>query len=201
MGAMDRTADSGSLDLQSLTQLVVLICFLFSVLCLNFILAYRAEAISSQQDPAAQSTSEYLREAPPPVQSHAAPYSELVMSIHQQVNDLRRAQRLKPLTLNPVLSVQAKEHSVDMARNGSTVSHRGFAERLREIQKKLPYRAGAENVAANMGYENPAREAVESWKNSQGHRNNMLGDYDLTGIGVARNAQGHYFFTQIFLRQ
>jgi uncharacterized protein YkwD len=56
-------------------------------------------------------------------------------------------------------------------------------------------------VTANMGYENPAREAVESWKNSQGHRNNMLGDYDLTGIGVARNAQGHYFFTQIFLRQ
>jgi uncharacterized protein YkwD len=59
----------------------------------------------------------------------------------------------------------------------------------------------AENVAANIGYKNPAREAVEGWKNSQEHRKNMLGDYDLTGIGVARSPQGLYFFSQIFLRR
>jgi uncharacterized protein YkwD len=88
-----------------------------------------------------------------------------------------------------------------MAQNAGTVSHRGFDERLRNIQEKLPYRATAENVAANIGYKNPAREAVEAWKNSERHRRNMLGDYSLTGIGVARSAQGHYFFTQIFLRQ
>lgn len=205
---MDITAHRRLVDLKSLYILTQLASVsLPFVICLVFIIGYRAEAISSQQDltfttgAAAQLTSESLRKAPNPVQSDAEPYSELVMSIHQQVNELRRAQRLKPLTLNPIISVQANKHSVDMARNGSTVSHRGFGERLGEIQKKLPYRAGAENVAANMGYKNPAREAVEGWKNSQRHRNNMLGDYDHTGIGVARSAQGHYFFTQIFLRQ
>ena len=42
------------------------------------------------------------------------------MSIHQQVNELRGAQRLKPLTLNSIISVQAKEHSIDLARKWVT---------------------------------------------------------------------------------
>jgi uncharacterized protein YkwD len=27
----------------------------------------------------------------------------------------------------------------------------------------------------------------------------MIGNYDLTGIGVASNSQGEYYFTQIFV--
>jgi uncharacterized protein YkwD len=126
--------------------------------------------------------------------------SELVDSIHQQVNEFRRAQGLQPLRLEPIISAQARQHSLEMARKGSAISHKGFEDRLKKISEKLPYRAGAENVAASIGYENPARTAVEGWKTSPGHRKNMLGDFILTGIGIARSDQGSYFITQIFLK-
>lgn len=87
-----------------------------------------------------------------------------------------------------------------MARKGSAVSHLGFEDRLKKIGEQLPYRAGAENVAASIGYENPARAAVEGWKTSLRHRENMLGDFTLTGIGIAQSEQGSYFITQIFLK-
>jgi uncharacterized protein YkwD len=126
--------------------------------------------------------------------------SQLVQIIHQEVNEFRRSHNLKPLMLNTIISSQAQQHSVEMARSGDTISHRGFGERLKEIRKKISYRAGAENVATNGGYKNPAQEAVEGWKNSPEHRKNMLGDYSLTGIGVAQNGRGEYFFTQVFLK-
>jgi uncharacterized protein YkwD len=126
-------------------------------------------------------------------------YSELVDQVHQRVNEFRRDQGLKPLTIDPIISAQAREHSADMARNGKAISHRGFNERLQDIRKNIPYRAAAENVAASVGHEDPARTAVEGWKNSSEHRKNMLGDFSLTGIGIAHSKEGTYFFTQIFL--
>ena len=126
-------------------------------------------------------------------------FSELVESIHQEVNRFRRTQGLQPLRLNPIISGQARQHSVQMAQKGRAVGHLGFEDRLRKIGEKLPYRAAAENVAVTIGYENPARTAVEGWKTSPGHRKNMLGDFTLTGIGIAESEQGRYFITQIFL--
>jgi uncharacterized protein YkwD len=182
------------------------IIVLYFVMSIGLTFGSRCEAISSQQDQentsAAASGSESSSggQRPPAEKSgKELSLSELVETLHQQVNEFRRAQGLKPLTFNPIISAQAREHSVDMARSGNTISHRRFDERLKEIREKLPYRGAAENVAISVGYENPAREAVEGWKKSPGHRKNMLGDYSLTGIGVARSQQGQYFFTQIFL--
>ena len=127
-------------------------------------------------------------------------FAELVEIIHHQVNEIRRAEGLQPLRLNPTISAQAKQHSAEMARKGSAISHLGFKERLQSIGEKLPYRAGAENVATSVGYENPARTAVQGWKNSPGHRKNMLGDFNLTGIGIAQSDEGSYFLTQIFVK-
>ena len=127
-------------------------------------------------------------------------FAELVESIHQRVNDFRAAAGLQPLQLNAVITEQATQHSVQMARQGSAISHAGFDDRLKKIGEKLPYRAGAENVAASIEYENPARTAVDGWKTSPGHRKNMLGDFTLTGIGIAQSEQGSYFITQIFLK-
>jgi uncharacterized protein YkwD len=126
-------------------------------------------------------------------------FSELAETIHQQVNDFRRAHGLQPLRFESIISAQARQHSLAMVSRGNAISHAGFEERLKKIGEKLPYRAGAENVAAIAGYENPARTAVEGWKTSPGHRKNMLGDFTLTGIGIAQSDQGKYFITQIFL--
>jgi uncharacterized protein YkwD len=129
-----------------------------------------------------------------------ARYPELVEIIHKEVNEFRRSQGLKPLDLNPVISAQARAHSSRMARNGESISHRGFDLRMKEIGKNIAFRTAAENVATNFGYENPGSRAVEGWKNSPGHRKNMLGDFTLTGIGVARGREGAYYYTQIFLK-
>jgi uncharacterized protein YkwD len=125
---------------------------------------------------------------------------EIVAAVHRLVNDFRQEQGLEPLTLDPRISAEAREHSAEMARSGGRISHRGFNRRLQDIGTKIPYRAAAENVAVNVGYDNPARAAVEGWKKSSEHRKNMLGDFSLTGIGIAQSQAGGYFFTQIFVQ-
>jgi uncharacterized protein YkwD len=175
---------------------------LYSVVCIGLIVEPRNLSALTQDNPSITSSTllairQTASAARPVKEEH---YSELVAQVHQQVNEFRRDQGLKPLTLDPIISAQAREHSADMARNGKAISHRGFNQRLQDIRKEIPYRAAAENLAASAGSENPARTAVEGWKNSPEHRKNMLGDFSLTGIGIAQSKEGTYFFTQIFLK-
>lgn len=128
------------------------------------------------------------------------PDSELILAIHEQINQYRREQNLPPLSLDATISEQAKQHSQNMARGDTPFSHQGFDSRAKTISQTLPYRRVSENVALNSGHRDPARIAVEGWLNSPGHRQNIEGDFALTGIGVARNSQGEYYFTQIFVQ-
>lgn len=122
----------------------------------------------------------------------------LELSIHARVNQYRQAQNLPPLTFDPTISAQARAHSVKMA-NTSHLSHDGFKERVDAVAKTIAYRGAAENVAYNMGHTHPDDTAVKGWIKSPGHQHNMVGAYDLTGIGVAQNDKGEYYFTQIFI--
>lgn len=67
------------------------------------------------------------------------------------------------------------------------------------VNTRINYRSVAENVAYNQGHQNPDRVAVDGWIKSVGHQKNMVGNFNLTGVGVAKNAQGEYYFTQIFM--
>jgi uncharacterized protein YkwD len=84
-----------------------------------------------------------------------------------------------------------------MAKGKVPFSHNGFEARVKAIP--LSYNSAAENVAFNMGYTNPAKQAVIGWLNSPGHLKNLRGRYNLTGIGVAANDKGEVYLTQIFL--
>jgi uncharacterized protein YkwD len=116
------------------------------------------------------------------------------------VNRYRQFKNLPPLQIDPAISAQAKAHSEEMARTGN-MNHEGFEDRTNAVSQTIVYRKAAENVAHNMGYGQPDLVAVKGWIESPGHRRNMIGQYDLTGIGVAKNAKGEYFFTQIFIRK
>jgi uncharacterized protein YkwD len=59
--------------------------------------------------------------------------------------------------------------------------------------------SAAENVSATQGYDAPAPAAMRGWLASRGHRTNMEGRYDITGVGVARSPTGKVYFTQIFV--
>lgn len=155
----------------------------------------------------AMSTAVLTTKAPPsaaPISAKAAnstPHSTLEQSVHQQINQYRQAHKLPPLTLDPRISEQARAHSQAMASGKVPFSHQGFEQRVKAISRVIPYRASAENVAFNQGYSNPVEQAVAGWIKSPGHRVNIEGEYNLTGIGVVKNAKGEYYFTQIFIRR
>jgi uncharacterized protein YkwD len=88
-----------------------------------------------------------------------------------------------------------------MAAKTVPFSHQGFEQRVRQIGQTIPYQRAAENVAVNQGYQDAAQVAVGGWRQSPAHHKNMVGDFDLTGVGVAVSSQGEYYFTQIFLKR
>lgn len=142
--------------------------------------------------------SEQARPTPsPPLQ--AALLVTLEQEIQRQVNQYRLARNLPSLRLDPRLSEVARRHSQDMAQGTAAFSHDGFDRRVREIGRIVPYRKAGENLAVNKGYADPVAVSVRGWIDSPGHRRNLEGEFDLTGIGVAKNPRGEYYFTQLFV--
>jgi len=125
----------------------------------------------------------------------------LVQQVHQGINQYRAERNLPPLVLNPYISQQAQNHSLNMAQSAAKFSHQGFKERVGALQNRVVYRRAAENLAYNQGYQDPVGKAISGWIESKGHHKNMIGDFNLTGIGVAKNKQGEYYFTQIFIKE
>ena len=130
-----------------------------------------------------------------------SPPTSLEQTVHQQINQYRQSHNLPPLTLDPRISKVARAHSQAMASGKVPFGHAGFEQRVEAINRIIPYRTAAENVAFNKGYSNPTQQAIEGWIKSNGHRINIEGQYNLTGIGVVKNAKGEYYFTQVFIRK
>ncbi|MFY0254990.1 CAP domain-containing protein [Chitinophaga sp. 30R24] len=122
-------------------------------------------------------------------------------SLEEQIlyytNRFRASQGLKPLQLDPSISQQALRHSQDMANGSTGFGHEGFEERVAIVSKKMGrVAAAAENVAYGTL---DAEAVVNGWIKSPGHRRNMLGDYNLIGIGTADKGR-ITFFTQVFIK-
>lgn len=128
-------------------------------------------------------------------------FASIEASVHQQVNSYRVSKGLTPLTLATVITAQARIHSGNMAAGRTALDHEGFEARVTEISKTIALTNSGENVAFNMGFDDPATKAVQDWLNSPGHKANIEGNFNLTGIGVQKNAKGEYYFTQIFGKQ
>ncbi len=124
--------------------------------------------------------------------------TDLEKAVNQQINQYRASKKLPPLSIDPRISQIARIHSQNMASGKVRFSHDGFEGRAKAII--IPYQSVAENVAYNFGYSDPVRNAVEGWIKSDGHRKNMEGQFNVTGIGIAKNAKGEYYFTQLFVR-
>ncbi|WP_159788201.1 CAP domain-containing protein [Sodalinema gerasimenkoae] len=124
----------------------------------------------------------------------------LEVAAHDQVNAYRQGQGLSPLELDERISAIARYHSQKMASGEVPFSHDGVEDRYAAIGDVIPYRQVAENVAYNFGYSDPVEKAVEGWIESPGHEQNMSGNYEISGMGIAVNAEGEYYFTQLFVR-
>ena len=114
------------------------------------------------------------------------------------INQFRVRHGLLTLHMNPILSQQAERHSADMAAHRVVFGHDGFAQRMAYLQKRIQtVQGGAENVAYNY---KTAKIVAEGWIKSPGHRRNILGHYNQTGIGIVRDKLGKPYFTQLFLK-
>jgi len=134
----------------------------------------------------------------PPDDGAPGGLSDLEQRIIVQVNQYRQGKGLPSLVPDSRLTIQVRNHSLDMAAGTVPFGHDGFLERIKAAG--IPCLAAAENVAMNAGLADPAAAAVRGWLASPGHRANIEGDYDLTGVGAAVNGAGEYYFTQIFLK-
>ncbi|RPJ53922.1 MAG: CAP domain-containing protein [Acidobacteria bacterium] len=122
---------------------------------------------------------------------------DMERDVYKKINAYRAGKGLDQLGWDDRLADQARVHSVAMARGKRGFGHGGFNDRIEAT--RVQFTSAAENVGQNQGFDDPADQAVEGWLDSDGHRTNIEGRYNLTGVGVARSRNGTLFFTQIFM--
>jgi uncharacterized protein YkwD len=130
---------------------------------------------------------------------HTKQFNNMAGEILHYVNEYREHRGLCDLAMADVICKEAETHSCNMACDKVPFSHDGFDERADRIRRQIkPVNAWAENVA--YGAES-AKEVVEMWLHSPGHRKNIEGKYNMTGIGIAKSRGGSLYFTQIFVNK
>ncbi len=123
-------------------------------------------------------------------------FTEMEGQILKIINEHRRSIDLGDLVYNKAVYNEAKQHSISMASGETPFSHDGFDERFERLVKVIGANSMSENVALG---QTTAQDVVDSWLGSKGHKENIEGNFNLTGIGIARGNDGDLYFTQIFL--
>jgi uncharacterized protein YkwD len=142
--------------------------------------------------------------SPPP----APDLARVTQLIVAQTNQFRKAEGRAEVAVNDKLTVTAKEFAEYMARTlrfGHTADGNKPADRA--AKAGYEYCLIAENIAyayrsTAFTAEDLAKQFVDGWEKSPGHRKNMLDpDVTETGVAVARNPESGYFFAvQLFGR-
>lgn len=131
--------------------------------------------------------------------ANASPKIDVSTEILYYVNQYRASLHKPPLQLLPVVSTIAAVHSSNMAMGRTPFGHQGFDGRWIEILKAEPtMKAMGENVAFG---KISAKEVVDLWIQSAGHRKNLEGDFNYTGIGIAAAKDRTLYFTEIYIRK
>lgn len=124
----------------------------------------------------------------------------LEMDAFDGVNAGRTANGPSALIMREDLRAVARAHSEDMVARDffSHVNPDGQDPFDRMASAGITYTAAGENIASN-NFSNPVVTAVSGWMNSPGHLENILREsFTHTGMGVATDGNGKYWFTQVF---
>lgn len=126
------------------------------------------------------------------------PYTGIEESLLDNVNSYRTSLGLTALSMNAKIREEARNHSKRLALgevNYFVNAHEGFENRVVSIESALGEGDFAENIAAG---DSSASKVLASWKASNDHHQNLIGNYESTGIGVAKSSEELYFYVQIF---
>jgi uncharacterized protein YkwD len=173
----------------------------------------KGAAVAIEIPPVSAKNSERKSRAAPTSNDEATPSrsSRLIREIESleqqcldEVNRVRRAQRLAPLDFYAGLLPVARQYSRRMAEQHffSHTDPEGHTVRERVSDKDIRWRIVGENLSYSNGYVNPVAASIHGWMESPGHRRNLLDpDYNLTAIGAWIGTDGTVYFTEIFLKQ
>lgn len=123
--------------------------------------------------------------------------AEVEARVFKIVNDYRLSIERKPLVWNDAMADEERAHSQAMAAGQVPIGHQGFEARIARINEIIPWSVISENVA----FYGSAEDALEAWLKSPEHQVIIEGDYDLSGVGVAKNStSSFYYISQMFLK-
>ncbi|WP_136482186.1 CAP domain-containing protein [Cognatitamlana onchidii] len=123
--------------------------------------------------------------------------SAIETEILQLVNNHRSSIGKSKLEINNLAAVLAKEHTLYMINKGD-ISHDNFDERGdRLISEEQAIKVG-ENVAFKY---RTAKEVMEAWLNSPGHKANIEANFTHIGISAIKDNSGFFYYTQVFFRK
>lgn len=124
-------------------------------------------------------------------------YNSTELETMSLINAHRTKVGLSELKIINHISFKSEEHDEYMITN-NVVNHDDFVARSENIIKVL----GAKNVGENIAYNyTTPQSAVDAWLRSQGHKENIEGDYTHFGISVRENPiNGKKYYTNIFVK-
>lgn len=121
--------------------------------------------------------------------------------VFQQVNEYRVSQGLPKFEWDSRVADIARDHSRDMAQGRTPVGHDGFSGRVSAISAILSIRSAGENVGMTSNLDSPSQVVVNAWKTSASHLENLMGDFQITGVGVCYDSgDDAWYFTQIYVQ-
>ena len=126
--------------------------------------------------------------------------SQIERDAEAGVNVYRKASDRSILESDENVAEIARRHSKNMAKGKVGFGHDGLEGRVQKVQERLEISGAAENIAKQKRKHDHAEVAVRMWLESPRHLENINGDYDLSGVGAARSADGTIYITQIFVK-
>ncbi|MGD1947031.1 MAG: CAP domain-containing protein [Croceivirga sp.] len=117
-------------------------------------------------------------------------------ALYNMVNDHRESIGLDRLIYDGETYAFAFEHNEYMIGQGE-MSHDNFTDRASKISDQTSANFVAENVAKDFEY---SEAALQAWLSSEGHRNNIEGDFTHTTLSIVSDREGNFYYTQIFFR-
>ncbi|MDG5491450.1 CAP domain-containing protein [Psychroserpens sp. SPM9] len=135
------------------------------------------------------------------IDSMSLPVPPVAKTIEIEILELINAHRitegLNPLANHSIIKSVAFTHT-DYMVEVNNVSHDNFFQR----RNSLIDNASATKVSENVAYAfSSAESVVNAWLNSEGHRENIEGDFTDFDISAEQNAEGKWYFTNIFIKR
>jgi len=131
--------------------------------------------------------------------------SQIERHAFDETNRARLKNGLTPFVWDADLCRMARAHSEDMGRNNFFSHVTSDGQRLKDRALAfgiLHFTLLGENIAYNLGYDDPGTFAVERWMLSPKHRANILDQhFNAMAVGTFVAPDGSVYLTQTFIQR